>query len=240
MAKKLDLKDIVELSNKYHNNRYDYSSTIYINRRTAISVYCPAHQTYFQVNPRNHYDHGVRCKLCFNEDKLKQHIDNANNQHKYKYDYSLLPLNTRAKDIVDIICPIHGQFQQNLGNHLYGQGCPTCGSFFWSWSEEKFNQKCLEGELGTGIFYILKCSNGNEVFYKLGITSKSIYSRYRSNGDSINVHMPYTFEVVQEIKSTPSSVWLLESFLKNYIIQTKLHYVPKEYFAGSLTECFCL
>ena len=29
---------------------------------------------------------------------------------------------------MEIICPEHGSFQQAPGNHMYGQGCPKCGS----------------------------------------------------------------------------------------------------------------
>lgn len=238
MAKKLSLQDVIALSNAYHNNRYDYSSSVYINRRTDMEVYCPSHKVYFSVNPRNHYEHGVRCVQCFNEDKYQIHIENAGSTHSFKYDYSLVPITVRARDSVDIKCPVHGVFNQNFGNHLSGQGCPSCGSLFWGWSNEKFDKKCLEQNNGIGVFYILKCFNQIETFYKLGITSKSIYSRYRSNGSLINPLMPYKFEVVQEITATSSLVWQLENSLKNYILKSNMHYKPAKYFPGSLTECF--
>ncbi len=74
MAKKLNQEEVIKLSNKYHNNRYDYSKTTYLNRRTDMEVFCSLHKNTFKVNPRNHYDHGVRCSYCFEEDKLKEHL----------------------------------------------------------------------------------------------------------------------------------------------------------------------
>lgn len=234
MAAKLNQTDVIQLSNLYHNFRYDYSKTIYINRRTLMEVYCPIHKCTFKVNPRNHYKDGVRCSICFEEDKLKEHLSNANNKHSFSYDYKLIPLGVRARDKVDIICKVHGVFKQNFGNHLHGQGCPTCRLFVWGWSLEKFSGKC-QHNLKDAIFYIIKCSDNNENFYKLGITSKTIKERYRSKK-----LMPYSFEVIQEINDTPENIWYFEQMLKEYIKKSNLHYIPNKKFGGSLTECFLI
>lgn len=234
MAIKLNQKDIIKLSNNYHNFRYDYTNTVYLNRRTDIEVYCSTHKCTFKVNPRNHYEYGVRCSYCFEEDKLKDHLLNANKKHSYSYDYSLVPLGVRARDKVDIICKVHGVFKQNFGNHLHGQGCPTCRLFFWGWSLEKFSNKC-QHNLSNGIFYILKCTDSKESFYKLGITSKSIEARYNSKS-----LMPYSFEVIQEINDTPENIWRFELMLKEFIKKSNIHYTPSKKFGGSLTECFLI
>lgn len=234
MAKKLNQEQVIQLANEYHNNRYDYSKTIYINRRTDMEVFCPFHKLIFLVNPRNHYEHGVRCFNCFEEDKLKEHLLNANTVHSYVYDYSLVPLGVRARDKVQIICNTHGIFKQNFGNHLNGQGCPSCRLLCWGWSLDKFTDKCKHS-LNKGTFYILKCTDGVELFYKLGITSKSIKERYNSKN-----LMPYSFEVIQEINDTPENIWLLELMLKEFILKSNMHYTPHKKFGGSLTECFLI
>jgi len=47
--------------------------------------------------------------------------------HGKKYDYSNV-FYVSAKIKVNIICPIHGEFQQRPDTHLSGSGCPKCGS----------------------------------------------------------------------------------------------------------------
>jgi hypothetical protein len=45
-----------------------------------------------------------------------------------KYDYSLFDKYENKNQKVDLICKIHGVFNQNIGNHLYHKaGCPKCG-----------------------------------------------------------------------------------------------------------------
>ena len=56
---------------------------------------------------------------------LEKFIEKANIKHKNKYDYSLVNyINAQTK--VKIICPKHGEFEQQPNNHLYGQGCIWC------------------------------------------------------------------------------------------------------------------
>ena len=36
-------EEFIELSNKVHNNFYDYSKTDYKNNRTPVTIICPEH-----------------------------------------------------------------------------------------------------------------------------------------------------------------------------------------------------
>lgn len=45
--------------------------------------------------------------------------------HNDKYDYSKTIFNN-TRDYIDIVCPIHGVFNQRLSAHLLGQGCSKC------------------------------------------------------------------------------------------------------------------
>jgi len=56
----------------------------------------------------------------------EEFIEKAKNVHNGKYDYSKVKY-VDAKTKVCIICPEHGEFWQNPGNHLFGQHCPYCG-----------------------------------------------------------------------------------------------------------------
>jgi len=45
--------------------------------------------------------------------------------HNNRYDYSLVEY-IKSSEKVNIICPLHGKFQQTPNNHLKGQGCKKC------------------------------------------------------------------------------------------------------------------
>lgn len=55
----------------------------------------------------------------------EEFIEKAKEIHGDKYDYSLVDYENTYKKI-KIICPVHGEFEQRLNNHLNGYGCPIC------------------------------------------------------------------------------------------------------------------
>jgi hypothetical protein len=52
-------------------------------------------------------------------------VKRSNIIHKNKYDYSLSDYKN-SRDKIEIICPIHGVFNQMPYNHLQGKGCNYC------------------------------------------------------------------------------------------------------------------
>ena len=63
---------------------------------------------------------------------LIEYIERLNKIHNHKYDYTLLPTTLSTYTRVDIICKTHGVFNQTLGAHLQGTGCPHC-----NWANKK-------------------------------------------------------------------------------------------------------
>ena len=57
---------------------------------------------------------------------MKKHTDKARIIHGDYYDYSKVGF-SRLSDIVTIICPKHGEFEQMLNSHVRGSGCKECG-----------------------------------------------------------------------------------------------------------------
>jgi len=58
---------------------------------------------------------------------MNKFIEKAKKIHNNKYDYSLIEyINSKTK--VKIICPEHGIFEQEPGNHSFKQGCPICSN----------------------------------------------------------------------------------------------------------------
>ena len=130
MAKKLTLKDFVDKARKVHGDKYDYSSSIYVNNSTKINIVCRKHGFFTQL-PSSHLM-GNGCPKCANEERGKNKssskdnfIQKAKKVHNNKYDYSKVNyVNNQTK--VCIVCPEHGEFWQRPNNHLNGQGCPIC------------------------------------------------------------------------------------------------------------------
>lgn len=113
-----------------HNNKYDYSKTEYVNKYSKIKIICPIHGEFF-TEARYHLS-GYGCQKCgwgkigdSKRDSINTFIDKAKKIHGDKYDYSLVDyINQRVK--IKIICPIHGEFEQQPNKHLRGCGCKKC------------------------------------------------------------------------------------------------------------------
>ena len=120
-------------SEAVHGNRYDYSEVKYVNNKVKIKIICGLHGL-FEQRPSSHL-RGAGCPTC----SLKQRSDKATNNrsntaefiqkaekvHNKFYNYSKTKY-IKALAKVQIVCPIHGIFEQKANAHLNGQGCPKC------------------------------------------------------------------------------------------------------------------
>lgn len=61
----------------------------------------------------------------FHKWTTKSFIDACNYIHGGRYYYDKTKYVRRDKKVI-ITCPVHGDFEQTPGNHLYGYGCPAC------------------------------------------------------------------------------------------------------------------
>ena len=156
--------------------------------------------------------------------------------HGDKYEYSK-SIFTKRKSKVIIICPIHGEFEQTPHSHLNGHHCRKCSMMNKDngFGKSYFLKFCNKNNNGLGTFYILKCFNEDEEFYKIGITSRTVKKRYNAKMD-----LPYNYEIIQEITDIADNIWELELFFKRYIKQQNIHYLPLTFFNGSLKECFII
>ena len=139
MPKKLSKNDFIERCMKIHGDKYDYSLVEYKNNKSIIDIICKIHGT-FKQRTNNHLQ-GSGCPKCKNN-QLSNNEDFTNNAkiiHDNKYDYSLVNYkNNKTK--VNILCKIHGLFQQTPNSHLSKHGCPLCNKY----TKELFIKKSIE------------------------------------------------------------------------------------------------
>ena len=120
-------EEFIRRAKEIHGDKYDYSKTIYVRHDVNVTIICPIHGE-FEMSPRGHLS-GCGCRECANDDKKlsqEEFIEKAKSVHGDKYDYSkVVYMGYRSK--ITITCPIHGDFEQDVGGHLIGHGCPKCG-----------------------------------------------------------------------------------------------------------------
>lgn len=125
----------IEEARAIWGNRYDYSKVNYTKGYEKIEIICREHGP-FWIAANNHISsvHPQGCPVCGRIScdsqrsmSSEEYFSRCRVVHNNRYDYSHAVFDGVGSKI-DIICPIHGLFTQNAGNHLYlGHGCPKCG-----------------------------------------------------------------------------------------------------------------
>ena len=231
--KKSNKEEFIKKSYKIHKNKYDYSKVDYKNNITNILIICPLHGIFNQM-PKVHLRGGA-CKKCadiisssYTRKKIEQFTEQANLKHSDFYNYSkFIYKDAHSKGI--IICPVHGEFEQDAHSHLKGSKCSKCSkeqADKWGWSKSKWIEKA---SLKTPQLYVVRLYNDNEEFIKVGITSK-LKAKYRL------VQIPYNCEVLLEYKDKAEIIWNLENQIKKNL-RKQNKYLPKIFFKG-MYECY--
>lgn len=128
-----NIKEFTEKATEIHEDKYDYSQSVYINGKTKMKIICPKHGDFLQ-QPNLHLT-GRGCTKCGRDivkGKLsltkKLFIEKAKESHGSYYDYSKV-IYTGTNDKVEIICKKHGSFFQTPNIHTQKEkpcGCPDC------------------------------------------------------------------------------------------------------------------
>lgn len=225
-------EEIIKKFRNIHGNIYDYSKFKYSKSKIKSTIICKLHGD-FLLDASTHIV-GVGCAKCGREKATKsstktinEFLFDARRIHGDIYDYSLINYKG-VKDKVQIICKrCNHIFFQTPDGHCQGKGCRDCGNRN-NYHKSNWIKKAKERE---GIFYIIKCWNQNEEFYKLGITYRSVKIRHNTH------NMPYNYEIIKEVKSKDLDyIWRLEKRFKKW--KRKQHYKPLIHFLGDKFECF--
>lgn len=127
---KSNLKEFIERARVIHEDKYDYTKTIYEHCDKKTTITCPAHGD-FLISPSSHI-RGSGCVECVHEKarldnlgNLEEFIEKAKLKHNNKYNYDK-SIYIDRKTKIKILCPTHGEFFQTPSVHLTGSGCKLC------------------------------------------------------------------------------------------------------------------
>lgn len=226
---KITEDQFLQLARKKFNNFFSYGK--YFGFRNKMDFVCSEHGK-FITTPAHHLRPKGKggCVVCKNNSFKKSldfYIPKFNKIHHNKYSYSkAIYVNSATK--IEVICTQHGSFYPTPNNHVKGHGCPVCAcsNYIGGYSEEFFQNNPLQkNEKGT--LYFLKIYDLSKAFYKIGITKRTVFDRFKSI-------MPYKFEILLEQEMSLYNAHLIEmKFLK----ETKnIQYIPQIRFPG-WTEC---
>jgi len=164
--------NFVEKSNNIHNNKYDYSKSIYINAATKLIVICSCHGE-FSITPNNHL-RGKGCPLCGRINASKCKIKS----YDYYYKIFLLVHNDtysyehvkwqNACTKIDVTCKKHGIFQVLPYEHKNGRGCPSCNN--------QYSKKSIDWLNYLGVKHNLIIQHANN------IGEKYIHGKTKADG----------------------------------------------------------
>lgn len=217
---------------------YDYSNSVYNGFSKPIDINCKRHGIYSVVYLNRIKGAGYgECPSCTYELErsklLSDFVVKAKEIHGDKYDYSYIRDYTNCKEDVAIYCnQCDDLFNQTPDNHLQNKGCPTCNSVSM-YSKRLYVEHAVKNYDNKINLYLIEVFNDNEMFFKVGVTMKTLNERFGSD-----IHMPYRFNEVcfltLDANVAVESETLFHKKLKEY------HYIPEIPFGGHMKECFSI
>lgn len=222
---------IVERFQSVHGDRYDYSNVVYDAYNKKVKIGCSIHGTFLQ-SPESHW-RGRGCRKCAREfsatkctKSTEYFIAKSRLIHGDYYQYTRVKYKA-SKSKVEIICPVHGIFEQLPNNHLTGQGCPQCSNDNNRGAYSRMSDCILKSIKNATLYYIEFTGNGED-FIKIGVTKNIRMRLYQFNKYTVeNMHLIECPDMYQAFQ-------LEQELLNNY---RDFKYVPKLKFDG-YTECF--
>ncbi len=174
MGKRKTTEQFIEEARAIHGDKYDYTETVYTGALSKLNITCPKHGVFSQ-RPSDHLS-GNGCMSCFKERNRLGREDfllRAFEQHNNKFKYGEITYKG-GRGFVDIYCPEHGKFNQNMISHLAGKGCNKCA--------QKVRRDSVTFTLDT---FIEECSIRNEHKYDY-----SLITEYHNSSDVFKITCP--------------------------------------------------
>ena len=208
-----------------HNGKYTYPDQEWKETRDTIRIVCPVHGEFTQVSSIHLVGQG--CWACAQEAQrktLEEVLTLCTKAHGNYYNYSLV-VYTGKQEMIKIICPIHGVFEQRAEDHYGGHGCRKCNTPPGRLCEKNIERDVEKYKGTAGHLYLLKCNLGEEAFYKIGITGDAVKYRFGTKRK-----MPYDYVVIQDKSMNMYDAFYLEQHIKDTLKEYR--YYPKIKFGG--------
>ncbi|KZY37730.1 MULTISPECIES: hypothetical protein [unclassified Oleiphilus] len=168
--------EFIHKAHLVHEDRYSYDKVDYRSAKDNVIITCHLHGD-FEQTPDSHLT-GAGCKVCAGIPDIDtaEFIKRAREIHGDKYSYENSEYKS-AKTNVRIACPIHGEYGQAPNNHLTGAGCPLCSRI------KKHLISVIDSELRDDPMncYYIEFIGTTKHFWKVGVSTNSIFERYRSS-----------------------------------------------------------
>lgn len=170
----------------------------------------------------------VDCKAVVAERNMVEFLEKARDVHADKYDYSKVEF-TLMKDRITIICPHHGEFEQQVALHLQGNNCAACAYKLLTKTTEEFVDQAKEkhGEFYdySEVEYVycydkvkIKCPNHGD-FYQKPSSHLNGQGCTRCAGESRALKQHWNYikrcELNPELAQSEGTLYLLEMFHEN-------------------------
>lgn len=111
-------EDFIMRGRKHFGNKFDYAKTVYINKRSKLTITCPAHGD-FEQTAQEHLD-GHGCNKCKFDVKKETQLLPKEIWLDRIAKYPLIKFKDESQiqsfhKTVDLVCEIHGEFNTTLG-----------------------------------------------------------------------------------------------------------------------------
>ena len=217
--------EFTERSTAVHRGRYGYQYVDCNGTNSILKIECYKHGIFEQM--ASQHLKGSGCRDCYVDSTkltLENYLKDCKKVHGDKYDYSKLEYNT-IRDKVIIICSTHGDFLQTAHDHKHGGGCPKCAEYFRNLDNKDPDTPCY--------LYYLKLRTEHLIFYKVGITTKSVEQRfYRLDKDNTEILEQISILTILD-KAIVAEQTILEEFEEYKLLMSDTLVLSK----GG-TECF--
>ncbi len=105
-------------------NKYEFEHREIVRGNDEVTARCPVHGPWKQRWQRMLDGRGcAKCRRATPDWSEFLQLSRAKFGDRYQYVERVIKT---LNDDVTLVCPVHGEFTQRIGNHLRGKGCPDC------------------------------------------------------------------------------------------------------------------
>jgi very-short-patch-repair endonuclease len=133
-TKKLTTETLIEKCIELYGDKFSYEETRYESYSAKTKFFCKGCNEMKLYAPKV-FLKGGGCKECKKREIQAELLEKARLIHGNIYDYSLVKYEKNSIPVT-IICPAHGEFEQNLYDHSKGHKCFKCSGHYTKTTEE--------------------------------------------------------------------------------------------------------